>query len=190
MVCSLVQTLPPPYWFTSGCFCYLHWPPDSWRHLSLLPGFPGTSLVAQLVKKIHVQGRICGFNPWVKKIPWQRKWWPIPVFLPGKSHRQRSLVDYSPWGCKSWTWSSSYTTATHQAGGVLFSSFLYLNADATIALEVQVWGYWLLSCWASFFPPLSLFPLYPLTPSYGPHLGSMQPFVRDDSIALKRASLK
>ena len=32
--------------------------------------------------------------------PWRRKWLPTPVFLPGKSHGQRSLVGYSPWGCK------------------------------------------------------------------------------------------
>ena len=32
------------------------------------------------------------------KIPWRREWQPTPVFLPGKSHGQRSLVDYSPWG--------------------------------------------------------------------------------------------
>ena len=31
---------------------------------------------------------------------WRRKWQPIRVFLPGKSHGQRSLVGYSPWGCK------------------------------------------------------------------------------------------
>ena len=31
-------------------------------------------------------------------IPWRRKWQPIPVFLPGESHRQRNLADYSPWG--------------------------------------------------------------------------------------------
>ena len=31
---------------------------------------------------------------------WRRKWQPTPVFLPGKSHGQRSLVGYSPWGCK------------------------------------------------------------------------------------------
>ena len=31
------------------------------------------------------------FNPWVGKIPWRRKWQPTPVFLPGKSHGQRSL---------------------------------------------------------------------------------------------------
>ena len=39
-----------------------------------------------------------GFNPWVRKMPWRNKWQPTPVFLPGKSHGQRSLVGYSPWG--------------------------------------------------------------------------------------------
>ena len=34
------------------------------------------------------------------KIPWRRKWQSTPVFLPGKSHGQRSLVVYSPWGHK------------------------------------------------------------------------------------------
>ena len=38
-----------------------------------------------------------GFNPWVAKIPWRRKWPPTPVFLPGESHGQRSVVGYSPW---------------------------------------------------------------------------------------------
>ena len=37
-----------------------------------------------------------GFNPWIGKITWRRKWQPIPVFLPEKSHGQRSLVGYSP----------------------------------------------------------------------------------------------
>ena len=40
------------------------------------------------------------FSPWVGKIPWRRKWQPTPVFLPGKSHGQKSLVGYSPWGHK------------------------------------------------------------------------------------------
>ena len=39
-----------------------------------------------------------GFNPWVRRMPWRRKWQPTPVFLPGKSHAQGSLVGYSPWG--------------------------------------------------------------------------------------------
>ena len=42
----------------------------------------------------------CKFDPWVRNIPWRRKWQLNPVFLPGKSHGQRSLVGYSPWGLK------------------------------------------------------------------------------------------
>ena len=41
-----------------------------------------------------------GFNPWIRMIPWRREWLPTPVFLPGKSHGQRSLVGFSPWGRK------------------------------------------------------------------------------------------
>ena len=40
------------------------------------------------------------FNAWVENIFWRRKQWPTPVLLPGKFHRQRSLVGYSPWGHK------------------------------------------------------------------------------------------
>ena len=38
----------------------------------------------------------CRFDPWIGKIPWRRKWQPTPVFFPGESHGQRSLVGYSP----------------------------------------------------------------------------------------------
>ena len=41
-----------------------------------------------------------GVNYWVRKIPWKKKWQPTPVLLPGKSHGQKSLEGYSPWGCK------------------------------------------------------------------------------------------
>ena len=41
-----------------------------------------------------------GLDPCVRRIPWRRKWQPTPVFLPEKSCGQRSLADYSPWGCK------------------------------------------------------------------------------------------
>ena len=57
------------------------------------------SLVAQRVKRLPECGRP-GFDPWVRKIPWKRKWQPTPVLLPGKSHGLRSLVGYSPWGLK------------------------------------------------------------------------------------------
>ena len=44
------------------------------------------------------------FDPWVGKIPWRRAWQPTPVFLPGESHGQRSLVGYTVHEVtKSWT---------------------------------------------------------------------------------------
>ena len=51
-------------------------------------------------KESTCQCRKCGFDPWVRKIPWRRKWQPTSVFLHGKSHGQRSLAGYSPWCCK------------------------------------------------------------------------------------------
>ena len=51
-------------------------------------------------KETTCQCRRCGFYSWVGKIPWRSKQQPTPVFLPGKSHGQRSLEDSSPWGHK------------------------------------------------------------------------------------------
>ncbi|CAI9156528.1 unnamed protein product [Rangifer tarandus platyrhynchus] len=55
------------------------------------PGFPAGSTVK---KPSAVQEQ---FDPWVKMIPWRRKWQLTPVILPEKSHGQRSLAGYSPW---------------------------------------------------------------------------------------------
>ena len=44
--------------------------------------------------------RRCEFDPWARIIPWRWKWQPTPGFLPKKSHVQRSLAGYSPWGHK------------------------------------------------------------------------------------------
>ena len=75
------------------------------------------SLVAQKVKRLPAMQET-RFDPWVRKIPWGRKWHPTPVLLPGKSHGQRSLVGYSPWDHKeldtterlhvSFTWKKLY----------------------------------------------------------------------------------
>ena len=59
-------------------------------------GFPAGSVV----KNLPANAGDHGFHTWVGKIPWRRKWQPTPVFLPGKSHGQRSLVGHSPWGHK------------------------------------------------------------------------------------------
>ena len=73
----------------------------------MFPALQGDSLPAEPSGKpggTSDKGLVCrcrrrkrhGFNPWVGKSPWQL----IPVFLPGELHAQRSLVGYSPWGCK------------------------------------------------------------------------------------------
>ena len=49
-------------------------------------------------KESACQCRSHGFNPWVRKITWRRKWQPTSVFLPGESHGQRSLAGCSPCG--------------------------------------------------------------------------------------------
>ena len=59
------------------------------------------------------QGRRHRFDPWVGKIPWRRKWQPTPVFLPGESHGQRSLVGYSPRVSKSRTRLSDFPFTFH-----------------------------------------------------------------------------
>ena len=56
-------------------------------------------LVAQRLKRLPACGRP-GFDPSIGKIPSRRKWQPISVFLLGESHGWRSLVGYSPRGCK------------------------------------------------------------------------------------------
>ena len=56
-------------------------------------GFSGDSAVKNLPANAED-------DLWVGKISWRRKWQPTPVVLPGKSHRQRSLVGYSSWDCK------------------------------------------------------------------------------------------
>ena len=57
------------------------------------------SLVAQSVKSLPAIG-LPGFDSWIGKICWRRKWQPTPEFLPEEFHGQRSLVGYNPWGQK------------------------------------------------------------------------------------------
>ena len=55
-------------------------------------GFPGGSALMNL----PANAGDVEFHLWVRKIPWRRKWLPTLIFLPGKSHGQRSLASYSP----------------------------------------------------------------------------------------------
>ena len=64
--------------------------------------------MAQRLKHLPAMWRP-GFDPWVGKIPWRRKWQPTPVLLPWESHGRRSLVGYSPPVAKSRTQLSDFT---------------------------------------------------------------------------------
>ena len=59
-------------------------------------GFPGGASGKELTCQCRRHKRH-GFDLWVRKISWRRPWQPTPVFLPGESHGQRSLVGYSPY---------------------------------------------------------------------------------------------
>ena len=98
---------PIPAFQDTSCFFLFFCPWDStflplfmFRANSLAPfDTLWASLVAQRLKHLPSMGRP-GFDPWVGKIPWRRKWQPTPVFLTGDSHGRRSLVGYSPRGHK------------------------------------------------------------------------------------------
>ena len=68
-------------------------------------------------------------------IPWRRKWQPIPVCLPGKSHGQRSLVGYSLWGHKE-------SDATEQVtiDWVTYNKYISQVWDRDASLVGLWWG--------------------------------------------------
>ena len=96
------------------------------KRLNMLCGLP-TQLSG---KESACQGRRFRrhrFNPWVRKIPWRRKWQPTPVFLPGESHGQRSLAAYSPWS--QWV---GHDLATEHAN-------MLCRADGISSLSPSLW---------------------------------------------------
>ena len=76
-------------------------PPPNAGVLGLIPGrgTKGASLVIQMVKSLPAVRETC-VPSLSREGPLRREWLPTPGFLPGESHGQRSLVGYSPWGCK------------------------------------------------------------------------------------------
>ena len=71
------------------------------------------SWVALVVKNLPANAgdaTDAGLDPWVRKIPWRGKRKPAPVFLPEKSHGQRILADYSPWGHKESNTTEQWST--------------------------------------------------------------------------------
>ena len=71
----------------------------NWNYNGVITGFPGDLVVKNPPANAGNAGDT-GSIPGSGRPPWRRKWQPIPIFLPRKSHGQRSLVGCSPWGHK------------------------------------------------------------------------------------------
>ena len=109
--------------------------PDSELRMPYVPKYLLEVLdIYYLVKKYHSSsgsdGKVSACNaedlgliPWVRKIPWRRKWEPTPVLLPEKFREWRSLVGYSPWGHKE----SDMTERLHFL--FMFLEELYINTS-------------------------------------------------------------
>ena len=80
---------------------------------TLSRGFPGGSEVKASASNAGNPDSIPGFDPWVGKIPWRRKWQPTLVFLPGETHGRRSLVGSVQGVSKSRTRLSDFTSLSH-----------------------------------------------------------------------------
>ena len=78
------RCVPDLYWFYRPMYIHMH------IYVGL-PRWPGGKEPTCQCRR-HKR---CGFNPWVRKILWKRKWQPTLAFLPGESHGQRSLAVYS-----------------------------------------------------------------------------------------------
>ena len=118
---SCPQSLPASWSFQMSQLC-IRWPKYWSFNFNISPSseHPGLISFRMALCKCR-RHRRCGFDPWVRKIPWRRKWQPTPVILSGKSNRQRSLVGYSPWGCKELDMiEHAGTSCDLMAGRILF----------------------------------------------------------------------
>ena len=96
---------------------------------TISPCMPIHTYMPILYKESACKCRRHGFSPWVNKIPWRKTCQPTPIFLPGKSHGQRRLVGYSPWGRKEWDM-TEHSAVTH-----LLSTRAWIQTQACLALK-------------------------------------------------------
>ena len=102
---------------------------------------------------------------WVRKILWRREWQPTPVFLPGEFHGQRSLVGYSPWGCKELDTTEPLTLFICQNTSNIKSNLSYTAFET---LKVGMWTRWIiqLTCVIGQDASSLIFQQVPLTPKW------------------------
>ena len=113
--------------------------------------FPDGSVIKESTSQCR-RHRKWEFSPWVRKIPWRRKWQPAPILLPGKSHGQRCVVGYKELDVAEWLssstsmvcqtlylrlkkqWLENTHTHTHTQCG--FLSGIWLNVIMNIFVQI------------------------------------------------------
>ena len=134
--------------------------------------------MAQTVKRLLRCGRP-GFNPWVGKTPWRRKWQSALVLVPGKSHGQRSLVGYSPWGRKESNTTERlhvqprqqikrqrhyFVNKVHLVKAILFPVVMYGYESWTVRKAERRIDAFELWCWRRLLSPLDCKKIQPVHP--------------------------
>ena len=124
----------------------------------------GTSQVALVVKNLPASAANMrpGFDPWVRKILWRNVWWPTPVFFPGESQGQRSLVGYSLWSHRESDMANATQPLMDTDSFEIGVSFLTVlrEADGNMCCQGRLWEVWsrlqnssetgyILTCWGS-----------------------------------------
>ena len=106
------------------------------------PGSPGGSEDKASACNVGDPGSIPGLGRslgwedlWVGKIPWRRKWQPTPVFLPGESPGQRSLLGCSPWGHTELDTTERHTSQ-EPLGSPLILSALWGHSEMVLLYEL------------------------------------------------------
>ena len=102
-----------------------------------LVGFLGGTVLKNLLVNAGGTGNK-GFNPWVRKIFWRRKWQPTPVLLPGRTHGGRSLGGYSWSGHKESDMTEWLNTAQHLKILQQYENFQMYNLDLEKAKELEI----------------------------------------------------
>ena len=138
-VIFVFQIKKSPYWFSDN-----H-PTRTFGWVSFLSRFSVSPLPTWFARwRIYMlcrRPRRCRFDPWVRKMPWRRKWQSTPVFLPGKSHGQRSLAVYSPRGRKesdTTEWLSTHVSINISGEERERILFFFLIADCCELLNLKV----------------------------------------------------
>ena len=121
-------------WFASFWMLY------KWN-CAIGTGFPGDASGKEPACQCRRRKRF-GIAPQVGKIPWKRKWQSTPVFLPGASHGQRSLVGCSPWGYEELDTTKVRQTCSRHSViynffcSTLWDSFIFYMSRETLLLSV------------------------------------------------------